>query len=106
MWPIRLPRRGESLQGKLAVIRRRPRARACLLGMVLCAGSVGVVRRARGCEGSTDQVAGYSLLNDQYVSQEESVSGTGSARYLVRRLTTDEVVDYIGCEGSGPCSLG
>ena len=50
-------------------------------------------------------MAGYSLLNDQYVSQEESVSGTGSARYLVRRLTTDEVVDYIGCEGSGPCSL-
>ncbi len=67
---------------------------------------MGGARRAQGCEGSTDQVAGYSLLNDQYVSQEESVSGAGSPRYLVRRLTTDEVVDYIGCEGPGPCGLG
>lgn len=68
--------------------------------------SAGDARAAETCDSSTETVIGYSSQRDQYLTEERSVDGAEPLRYVIRRLSTDEVVDYVTCADSGPCTTG
>lgn len=61
-------------------------------------------RTATGCEQTTERVVGYSVQRDEYVAEERS--GADGARYLTRRLSSDDVVDHVACPPGAPCSTG
>ncbi len=72
-----------------------------LVWLVYSGGDAGA---AETCDGSAETVLGYSSQRDQYLTEERSADGAESPRYVIRRLTTDEVVDYVTCAGGGPCT--
>lgn len=66
---------------------------------------VGGARASAACDGTSQQIVGFSWRRDKYVVQERSPNSAKRARYLTKRLTTDEVLDYVTCAGSGPCAM-
>ncbi|HVV17467.1 MAG TPA: hypothetical protein VHH90_09715 [Polyangia bacterium] len=68
--------------------------------------SAGGARAAEPCHGTAETIVGYSSQRDQYLAEERSVDGALPVRYVIRRLTTDEVVDYVTCADAGACSKG
>ncbi|MES1207243.1 MAG: hypothetical protein ABUS79_15000 [Pseudomonadota bacterium] len=69
-------------------------------------GTAGDVRAAETCDASAETVIGYSAQRDQYLTEERSVDAAEPLRYVIRRLTTDEVVDYVTCADGGACTKG
>jgi hypothetical protein len=68
--------------------------------------SAGDARAAETCDSSAETVIGYSAQRDQYLTEERSVDAAEPSRYVIRRLTTDEVVDYVTCADGGACTKG
>jgi hypothetical protein len=57
------------------------------------------------CDGTSEQVVGFSGQRDKYVIEERSPNGAEPSRYLTRRLTSPEVLDYVTCAGAGRCTM-
>ena len=68
--------------------------------------SAGDARAAETCDSSAETVIGYSAQRDQYLTEERSVDAAEPPRYVIRRLTTDEVVDYVTCADADRCTKG
>ncbi|HVY39262.1 MAG TPA: hypothetical protein VHM31_15065 [Polyangia bacterium] len=77
-----------------------------VLVVVWLVGSAGDARAGDTCASSAETVIGYSAQRDQYLTEERSVDGAEPPRYVIRRLSTDEVVDYVTCADGGPCTKG
>jgi hypothetical protein len=63
-------------------------------------------RAEETCAASAETVIGYSAQRDQYLTEERSADGAEPPRYVIRRLSNDEVVDYVTCADGGPCTKG
>lgn len=74
------------------------------LAVAALATAWGDPRPAAACEGTTERIVGYSVNEDEYVAEERSLSGEEPPHYVTRRLSTDEVIDFVTCPGPGPCT--
>ncbi len=83
--------------------RLRDLSRVALAAATLTAGWGGS-RPAAACEGTTERIVGYSVNEDQYVAEERSLSGAEPSHFVTRRLSTDEVLDFVTCPGPGTCT--
>jgi hypothetical protein len=80
---------------------------ARFLAAVLCAAILAVPLLVRGesrCGTGGDRIV--ALSRDRYaVRSEPSAADQGRARFVIRRLGSDEPLDQIECAASGPCEL-
>ncbi|MFL5307184.1 MAG: hypothetical protein ACJ8F1_18355 [Polyangia bacterium] len=68
--------------------------------------SAGAARARDTCDSSSETVIGYSAQRDRYLTEERSVDAAEPSRFVIRRLSTDEVVDYVTCADGGACTKG
>jgi len=84
-------------------VRRLRRDWVAAVAAILCV--VTSSRIALACDGTTEHIVGYSWQRLKYVVEERSSEATEPSRFVTRRISTDEVLDYVTCAGSGACTM-